>query len=251
MIRLSRSLRPVDESSISPDGTRDYRAPSFLKMVGEVRALPHRVRFSAIVDLAARHDGDGRPVLVIPGFMVHDVISVRLRRTLDRAGYRSSGWGMGINRGIRADTLSGLRSKLAAMHSESGRKVALVGWSLGGLYAREIAKLDPHMVERVVTLASPFSGDMRANNVWRAYERIAGHPVDRLPIDVTLSTKPPVPTIALWTARDGLVSPASSRGLAGERDLAVQVDCQHTDIIARRCAVAAILEALALDFPTA
>lgn len=145
----------------------DHGAPSILMLLGEVRSLPHRLRFDAVSRLAAHHCGDGRPVLVIPGFMVHDVISIRLRRTLIEAGYDARGWGMGFNRGLRPDTLENLLALLESIHGENGEKVALVGWSLGGLFAREVAKLHPHMVDRVVTLASPFSGNPRANNVWR------------------------------------------------------------------------------------
>jgi hypothetical protein len=222
-------------------------APSVWRILGESRALPHRMRFDAIRRLALRHDGGGRPVIVIPGFMVHDVISIRLRRTLTAAGYDARGWGMGLNRGLRSDTMEALVSLLEEVHAVTGRKVALVGWSLGGLFAREVAKLRPHLVERVLTLASPFSGDPRANNVWRVYERIAGHPVDAPPIVVRLAEKPPVPTIALWTRADGLVSPHCARGLDGERDVEVEVECTHLDIISNPRAVAAILDALALD----
>lgn len=222
-------------------------APSIWRMLGEVRSLPHRLRFDAIRHVAAGHDGGLRPVLVIPGFMVHDVISIRLRRTLIAAGYDARGWGMGLNRGLRPETVDNLVSLLEHIASETGQMVSVVGWSLGGIFAREIAKLRPALVDRVVTLASPFSGDMRANNVWRIYERVAGHPVDRPPLDVTLSQKPPVPTIALWTRADGLIAPAATRGLEGERDMAIEVRCGHLDIISNPRAVSAILDALALD----
>ena len=222
----------------------DAGAPSVWRILGEARALPHRLRFDAIRAAAAGRDGGGRPVLVIPGFMVHDVISTRLRRTMRLAGYDARGWGMGLNRGLRSDTMDRLLAALELLESESGRPVALVGWSLGGLFAREAAKLRPELVERVVTLASPFSGDPRANNVWRLYERIAGHPVDRVPMEVDIAAKPPVPTIALWSRRDGLIAPAATRGLAHERDVAIEVQSGHLDIVSAPRAVAAVLDAL-------
>lgn len=224
-------------------------SPSAWRLLGELRALRHRVRFGAIRELADRHDGGGRPVIVIPGFMVHDVISVRLRRTLNAAGYDAIGWGLGFNRGLRPDTVDALISLLERVHDRTGMRVSLVGWSLGGLFAREIAKLRPGLVDRVVTLASPFSGDPRANNVWRIYERVAGHRVDDPPMAVTLSEKPPVPTIALWTPLDGLISPSCTRGLPGERDVEIEVRCRHIDIISNPAAVSAILDALAMDPP--
>src|SRR3546814_15087731 len=90
--------------------------------------------------------------------------------------------------------------------------IIIVGWSLGGLYAREIAKRRPHDVARVVTLGSPFSGDIRANRAWRLYEWIAGHKVDHLPPGMRLAEKPPQPPFALWPHHDGIVSPAPQTG---------------------------------------
>ncbi len=95
------------------------------------------------------------------------------------------------------------------------------------MFAREVAKLRPDLVEMVFTLGSPFSGDPRANNAWRLYERVAGHPVDRPPVKVDTAAKPPVPTIALWSRRDGMVAPASARGKAFESDVQVEIDCGH------------------------
>ena len=78
----------------------------------------------------------------------------------------------------------------------------------------------------VVTLGSPFSGDPKQNNVWRLYELIARHRVDQPPIP-RITDKPPVPTLALWSRKDGLIAPRSARGLEDERDKAVEMDCTH------------------------
>src|SRR3546814_14157150 len=102
-----------------------------------------------------------------------------LRRALAAAGYDGHGWGLGRNRGLRPGVLDRLDAKVADL-ARNG-PIIIVGWSLGGLYAREIAKRRPHDVARVVTLGSPFSGDIRANRAWRLYEWIAGHKVDHLP----------------------------------------------------------------------
>jgi pimeloyl-ACP methyl ester carboxylesterase len=163
--------------------------------------------------------------MVVPGFVANDRTTLGLQRALAAAGYRVAGWGMGLNRGVRADTLDLLARRLDAF--AKGGKVILVGWSLGGIFAREVAKLRPELVEKVVTMGSPFSGDPHANNVWRLYEWIAGHPVDKPPIDANLAEKPPVPTLALWSRRDGIVSVASARGLPGESDRQVELDCSH------------------------
>src|SRR3546814_1597116 len=81
--------------------------------------------------------------------------------------------------------------------------VALVGWSLGGLFAREIARPEPDMVAKVITMGTPFSGVPRANNAWRAYQVVTGHSVDEPPNECAFSVKPPVPPITMWSTRDG------------------------------------------------
>jgi Alpha/beta hydrolase family len=164
-------------------------------------------------------------LLVVPGFLANDHTTLGLQRALAAAGYRVGGWNMGINRGVKAETLDELACRVESFGG--GRKVVLVGWSLGGIYAREVAKLRPDLVARVVTMGSPFSGDPHANNAWRIYEWVAGHPVDDPPIKTVLSQKPPVPTLALWSRRDGIVAPASSRGQPGESDRQAEIDCSH------------------------
>jgi alpha-beta hydrolase superfamily lysophospholipase len=163
--------------------------------------------------------------MVIPGFMASDRSTLGLQRALADAGYRVVGWGQGINRGARADILERIAADLER-HGR-GRPLILVGWSLGGIFAREVAKRRPELVEKVVTLGSPFSGDPRANRAWRLYELIAGHKVDSPPIDVRPAEKPPVPTLALWSRRDGMVAPACARGAEGESDRQVELDCSH------------------------
>ena len=167
---------------------------------------------------------DGAPALVIPGWVASDRTTIALRRGLAEAGWRVHGWELGFNWGARPDTVARLKARLDEVGG--GRKVLLVGWSLGGLYARELARAVPDRVLAVVTLGSPFSGDPRQNNVWRMYERIAGHKVDEPPIP-RVTDKPPVPHLAVWSRRDGIVAPRSARGLEHERDKAVELDCTH------------------------
>jgi hypothetical protein len=88
----------------------------------------------------------------------------------------------------------------------------------------------------VVTLGSPFSGDPHANNVWRLYEWVAGHKVDDPPIPRDTS-KPPVPTLAIWSRQDGIVAVSAARGLAEESDTAVELSCRHMAFgVSRRAA---------------
>ena len=163
--------------------------------------------------------------MVIPGFIASDRTTVELRRALAEAGFRVHPWRHGINWGARADTLKQLKRAVELCgHDEP---MVLVGWSLGGLYAREIARAEPVRVRAVVTLGSPVWGDRRRyTNVWKLYERIAGHPVDQPPIP-DKEEKPPVPTLAIWSRRDGIVAAPSARGTPETRDKAVEINSTH------------------------
>jgi pimeloyl-ACP methyl ester carboxylesterase len=174
--------------------------------------------------LGARGPEDGPPALVIPGFIANDRTTMELRRALAEAGWRVHPWTMGWNLGAKADMIERLKARLDQLWD--GRPVLIVGWSLGGLYARELARAAPNKVRAVATLGSPFSGDPHWNNVWRLYEWVAGHKVDEPPIP-RITDKPPVPTLAIWSRKDGLIAVRAARGLAEESDRAVECDCGH------------------------
>lgn len=177
---------------------------------------------------------DGQPVLVIPGFLCNDQTTFSLRRELAHAGFRVHGWKQGWNLGAKPDTLERIGGRIASLGHK--RPLVIVGWSLGGVYAREYARYHPDQVRAVVTLGSPFSGDPRQNNVWPLYERVAGHRVDDPPLP-RITDKPPVPHLALWSRRDGLIAPRAARGLDHERDKEVELDCHHMAFaISRRAA---------------
>jgi pimeloyl-ACP methyl ester carboxylesterase len=180
------------------------------------------------------------PVIVLPGFMARDFMTARLRRSLIAAGYDARGWGMGQNRGVRADLLERLAGAVRSVAEHAGQPAVLIGWSLGGIFAREVAKHAPDAVRLVITLGSPFSGDPRANNAWRLYEFVTAHKVDAPPVEVDLPVKPPMRTIALWSRRDGIVSCASAAGAPGERDEAIELQCRHLGFTVAPEAIAAI-----------
>jgi hypothetical protein len=163
--------------------------------------------------------------MVIPGFLAHDRHTTQLRRALARAGFQVHPWRQGINWGAKPETLEQL--KCAVDQCGHDEPMLLVGWSLGGLYARELAREFPEKVRAVVTMGSPVCGDRRRyTNVWKLYEKVAGHPVDDPPIHPH-EEKPPVPTLALWSEHDGIVAAPSARGTEGSCDEAVPLDTTH------------------------
>lgn len=193
---------------------------------------------------AGARDGAGQPVMVIPGILSSDNATALLRRTLDLHGYRAFASELGFMTGIQAATLARAGDRLAAIAADEQRKVALVGWSLGGLYARVLAQRHPDLVELVMTLGTPFSGDRRANNAWRLYEAINDHKVDAPPVPDDPAVKPPVPTIALWSRKDGVVAPAAARGLPHERDAEIEVPFHHFALASTRPAIARVVTEL-------
>lgn len=185
-----------------------------------------------------------RIVMLLPGFGTHPLRLRYLARQLERAGHTVKRWGMGFNLGAAGDTIDRIETRLLAVHARYGRPVHLVGWSLGGVFAREVAKRHPDKVAKVVTMGSPFSGHPRANNGWRAYHLVAGHRVEEPPVECAVAIKPPVETVALWSPRDGIVHPRCAAGRPGERDRAVALRCTHMGFIRSREAIESVLKEL-------
>jgi len=223
----------------------DHQPPPKSLALREVAAWGHmRLKAMGPPVEPARKAGCARPpVLVIPGFLASDLSTKPFREALIRQGWEVHGWGLGLNRGACQNMLARVE-ELVEEIAGSG-KLILIGWSFGGLYAREVAKLRPHQVDRVITMGTPFSGDPRANNLWRTYEKVVGHPVDRTPFEVKLNQKPPVPTTALWSRGDGIVAPACARGLPAESDRRIQVNCSHIGYMTKPAVLQKVLDLLA------
>lgn len=230
-MRWERAPAPIGPSAGSGLAHPDDLAPPTWHRVREVAwHLPRML--AGLGPLGPRGPEDGPPAIVIPGFLATDRTTMDLRRALARAGWRVHPWLLGINTGAKLDTMRLLEKRLNAIRK--GRKVLVVGWSLGGMFARQLAHRCPKKVRAVVTLGSPFSGDLKTNtNVRTIYERIAGHDVYHPPFP-HLFDKPPVPTLALWSRRDGIVAPNAARGLDHERDKAVEIDSYHTGFAVHR-----------------
>lgn len=149
--------------------------------------------------------GDGHSVMVLPGFGGSDLSTRPLRRALTRLGYDAHGWGQGRNLGLPRSTRAALTQRFEQIHRERGR-LTLIGWSLGGIYAREMARAAPERVRRVITLGSPFNHHPRANNADRLYRWVngGGDPIDWEGFE-RRRMSPPVPCTAIYTKTDGIV----------------------------------------------
>jgi dienelactone hydrolase len=151
--------------------------------------------------------GDGHAVLALPGFLASDLSMAPMRRYLSELGYDAHAWRMGRNTGGVSRMRAALRDRLAEIHASSGRKVSIIGWSLGGVYARDLALQAPEMVRYVVTLGSPFANDVRATNATRLYEALSGEGVeDNSELRQAISGDLPVPTTSIYSRTDGIVN---------------------------------------------
>ncbi len=186
-------------------------APGMALLALELRAF---WEFGAVLPawpaLQRASAGDGHPVIVFPGLAASDTSTVPLRKYLSSLGYDVQGWQLGSNFGPRAGVLDDIKERVLATHAQHGRKVSLVGWSLGGIYAREIAKELPQCVRCVITLGTPFSGGPRSTNAWRLYEMVSGREIEREADQFELDKAPPVPTSSVYSKSDGIVAWQSS-----------------------------------------
>ena len=180
--------------------------------------------------LATARRGDGHPVLVLPGWLTGDPATVPLRIVLRALGHNVSGWSLGGNRGPTARVVQELRARLEQMYRSSGRRVSLVGWSLGGLYVQELARAAPSRVRGIVTLGSPVTR-------WAPWVRTASGVLDRgprLPRGVDALPRPwaergslRVPATSVYTRADGVVHWSTCRHQSRTRRENVEVRGSH------------------------
>ena len=156
--------------------------------------------------------GDGHSVLVCPGFMASDASTVPLRRFLKKKGYDAHGWQLGRNLGVNTTGLrvEKLLKQVMSLYVKSGQKVTLIGWSLGGVMAREVAKLAPKYIRQVITLGSPFAGGARNSSISWLYEKVTGHVPNRedmKELEDNLHKAPEgIPCTSIFTKTDAIVA---------------------------------------------
>lgn len=191
-----------------PQASGRLHPPNLGLLLAEARAL---FEFNASLllwpVLMRAPRGDGHPVLALPGFLASDLSMAPMRHYLGALGYDAHAWRMGRNLGGLSRMREALRARLVEIHAASGRKVSLVGWSLGGVYARALALQEPEMVRCVVTLGSPFANDVRATNATRLYEALSGERVEELAeLRESIAGDLPVPATSIYSRADGVVN---------------------------------------------
>jgi pimeloyl-ACP methyl ester carboxylesterase len=191
--------------------------------------------------------GDGHPVLVLPGLVASDLSTRPLRTFLSNHGYAVSGWRQGRNYGPRDGVAEGMIELVRETAQRNGRKVSLIGWSLGGVYARQLAKICPDEVRTVITLGSPFAADPRSTNAWRIYELASGKRADDRSGNFShgLADPPPVPATAIFSRSDGV---CAWRGCVEQRSALtenIEVHSSHCGLGHNPAVVYAVADRLA------
>ncbi|GHA00874.1 alpha/beta hydrolase [Arenicella chitinivorans] len=175
--------------------------------------------------------GDGHPVIVFPGFGGGDLSTRPMRALLTSLGYESHGWGLGSNIWVDEHLEAEMVALVREVASNSGRKVSLIGWSLGGLFAREVAKACPDCVRSVISLGSPISGEPRHSGAHALFTLLNGAASS---LDharrASFKSPPPVPSTSIYSKTDGIVAWEGSIQTAHPQSENIEVPASHLGI---------------------
>lgn len=190
--------------------------------------------------------GEGRAVIVIPGFGAGDFETKMLRQSLRRLGYRSVPWKMGRNMGTTSKNRAHLHSELKRLMALSGQKISIVGWSLGGVFARELGRKFPENVHSVVSLGTPFTGDHDANILHDIFQRISGSEFTNEDLAAFNQRKEPpgVISTSIYSKSDGVVSWQCSLEEESELTENIEVVSSHSGLVFNPLAISALAHAL-------
>jgi len=184
-----------------------HRSPSPVWTLLEGRWVFELASFYSLRPLLKRlPKGDGHPVIVFPGFMASGLSTRPLRKFLNDMGYEAYDWGLGRNLKFNPEVEAQMHDLLEKTFAKHGQKVSLIGWSLGGVFAREIAKAHPDYVRSVITLGSPITGPRHAALARPLFEKLNGKPTPETAKRLEqLHVPPPVPSTSIYSKTDGIV----------------------------------------------
>lgn len=204
--------------------------PSKLWLMLEARAAGELVTTLALRPLLRRLiRGDGHPVLLLPGFLASDLSTRPLRKFLRDLGYWAHRWKLGRNLGVQGDLEARMEERLDEVYRRHEQRISLLGWSLGGVYARLLANRFPEKVRCVISLGSPFAVDVKANNSWRLYEWITRERLDEVPDErlAQVRATPPVPTTSIFSRTDGITAWETALEPEGPAAESIEVPGSH------------------------
>jgi alpha-beta hydrolase superfamily lysophospholipase len=222
--------------------------PPRRRLFREFRAvLTPRPRLHRHPSLRAAPHGDGHPVLVLPGFLTNDGRTRHLRRLLLRLGYAVYGWGEGVNWGPTDHAMAAIERRLQEIRTRHGRRVTLIGHSLGGVLARDLAKKFPDDVRQVVMLGSPAKLPT-ATSLAVFFRLLARFHRTARGLDVAELNRPPpdsIPVTAIYTREDGVVAWQSCLEQPGPQRENVEVRGDHSTLPSNPEVLAVVADRLA------
>ncbi len=227
------------------------KPPSLLLTLTEWRAIFELNSFLALRLLMKKFPkGDGHPVLVLPGFMASDASTRPMRGVLKDLGYSTYGWKLGRNLKLNKQREEEMSALITDIYEKEGRGISIVGWSLGGLFAREIAKFHPDMIRSVISLGSPIVAGhgYSAPGVRAVFDAINGPPegeyVERF---AKSGEAPPVPTTSIYSKSDGIVAWEGSIQDAAPLTENIEVPASHFGLGVNPLVIYAIADRLAQE----
>ncbi len=192
--------------------------------------------------------GNGQPIMLVPGFGASDRHMKPLTRALNELGFAAHGWGQGYNWGMRPQVREAFENRLVELNERYGRKVAMLGWSLGGVFVRELARHRPELVSMVFTMGSPINGHPNANNVARLFNLM--NPGKKVDSDMEGFQKrripPPVPCVAMHSKSDGIVAWQCAREVAAPNTENLEVRGSHFGLPCNPQVIKAVSDRLAI-----
>jgi pimeloyl-ACP methyl ester carboxylesterase len=233
MVSIPEIPEPVAEQAAQIPDAVNTAAPRHLLRVLEWRTgFEYVAARLAVRRIADWPRGDGHPVLVIPGFLAGPLSTDLLRNVLRRLGYRVYDWGLGYNMGYRDSMKKTLPTRLRHIRERAGgRNVSIIGWSAGGIYARELARAFPDDVRSVITLGSPFRGNHQASTAWRVWRLVnrGAEATEAMSETASMRRAQPlsVPTTCIYSKTDGIVAWQCCTSLPAPDTENVEVHSSH------------------------
>jgi pimeloyl-ACP methyl ester carboxylesterase len=230
---------------------RFERPPIALLALEGMRATAELATTAVLAPFAkALPRGDGRPVFVLPGFTASDRSTAVLRRFLTELGYETRGWNLGRNLGPTQRAMSGVLDGFSDIRRRAGQPVTVIGWSLGGLYARALAQRSPADVRHVITMGSPFRmasrADSHAGTLYRALSVFHVRPMDNYLRQRVYTGPPPVPTTSIFSRTDGVVPWEACVDDIGDQNENIEVHAAHVGLGHHAAVLRVIADRLAL-----
>lgn len=232
-------------TELSLAAAKPARPPAHRLWVEATSAMTPMRRPVVLAGQRSAPRGDGHPVLVVPSFLRSDRYMLRLRRFLADRGYAVSGWGLGVNVGPTERALDGIERRLDEITARHGRKASLIGHSLGGTIAREIAKRRPAQVRQLIVLASPIRLPT-ASPLEPVYGVLSRwHSPSSKASYAVLNEPPVVPVTAIYTRTDGIVAWQSCLEAEGPERENIEVLGPHSTMARNPAAWRVIADRLA------